>query len=232
VVYGYDAGNLRFVKLSAPGHSLPLNRRSWATDLSHDDLKKVLSLFLSTMENPYWDSIIDRAVDWLVLADQSSYESTEQALFTAQTLLEMLSYVMLVEDAQVLSEDGYGKLPASDRITLLCSHSNQGVLPPFDRVDDLRSFCTANSISNIGELIAALRNKLIHPTKKNREYLARVPWSVHATAVECALQIASIAVLKMLGYSGPYYDTFSHLLIKSVGAPTPSGPRRADHKSE
>jgi len=158
------------------------------------------------VDNEFWGNILRRAIEWQILAEASLEDSAEQALFTVQMLLELLSFVLLVEDAMILGEDGYSKLPASDRISLLCSRSNQEVLVPYVHRKELEAFCHANSISNVGELITALRNKLIHPTKKNREYLDQVPNSVRHAAVHLGLQAASLTMLKVIEYRGMYYD--------------------------
>jgi len=134
------------------------------------------------------------------------HDSSEQALFTIQMLLELLSYVLLVEEAAILSDDGYGKLPASDRITLLRSRSNLGIGIPTAGRSEIEAFCAANSINNVGELISVLRNKLIHPTRKNRDYLDQVPRGVRSSAVKIGLQTVSISILKVLGYNGRYFD--------------------------
>jgi hypothetical protein len=213
ISYGRTNGTLEWFRFEAPDRTFPTNRRSWATRLTPQQLEEARECFRTATENPFWGSIIRRAVSWQTLVDLASYESDEQALFMVQTLLEMLSYAVLVEDAAVLSEDGYAKLPAADRITLLCAHSNQSVAVPCGETDDLRTFCASNSIVNAGELIAVLRNKLIHPTKKNREYLARVPSRVQAIAVVAGLQIASLIVLKTSGYRGAYFDTTKHDVV-------------------
>jgi hypothetical protein len=210
ISYGRTNGALEWFRFEAPDRTFPTNRRSWATKLTPQQLEEARECFMSATENPFWGSIIRRAVSWLALVDLARYESDEQALFTVQMLLEMLSYVVLVEDAAVLSEDGYSKLPAADRITVLCGYSNQSISVTHGEVEELRTFCASNSIGNTGELIAALRNKLIHPTKKNREYLARVPSPVRRIAVDAGLQIASLTVLKTIGYRGAYYDTSKH----------------------
>jgi hypothetical protein len=210
ISYGRTNGSLEWFRFEAPDRTFPTNRRSWATKLTPQQLEEARECFTKTTENPFWGSIIRRAVSWQTLVDLARYESDEQALFTVQMLLEMLSYVVLVEDAAVLSEDGYSKLPAADRITVLCGYSNQSISVTHGEVEELQAFCASNSIGNTGELIAVLRNKLIHPTKKNREYLARVPSRVRGIAVAAGLQIASLTVLKTIGYRGAYFDTSKH----------------------
>lgn len=213
LAYGRTDTTLEWFRFEAPGRTFPTNRRSWATTLTLQQLDKVRENFMRAIENPFWESIIRRAIAWQGLADLARYESNAQALFTVQMLLEMLSYVVLVEDDSVLSEDGYSKLPAADRITLLCGNSNQSVSLSHIDAQEVRTFCASNSISDIGELIAGLRNKLIHPTKKNREYLARIPSDVRSIAVVAGLQIASLALLKAIGYRGAYYDTFEYKVV-------------------
>jgi hypothetical protein len=95
---------------------------------------------------------------------------------------------------------------------LLCGHSGQKITLEFKWNDARAEFCAANSINNIGELITVLRNKLIHPTKKNREYLDRVPPGVRAAAVYAGIQIASLVMLKTMGYRGQYFDIVLHEL--------------------
>jgi len=163
--------------------------------------------FLKTIQNDFWKNILQRPIEWQILTEASLLDCADQALFTVQMLLELLLFVLLVEDAMVLGEDGYSKLPASDRISLLCSRSSQGVLVQNAHHKELEAFCRANSITTIGELIAALRNKLIHPTKKNRQFLDQVPEGIQRLAVYLGLQIASLTTLKVLEYRGMYYDT-------------------------
>lgn len=213
ISYGRTNGTLEWFRFEAPDRTFPTNRRSWATRLTPQQLDEARESFISAIENPFWGSIIRRAVTWQGLVDLARYESNEQALLTVQMLLEMLSYVVLVEDAAFLSADGYSKLPAADRITVLCAYSNQSISIAHGGVKELQTFCASNSIANAGGLIAALRNKLIHPTKKNREYLARVPSGAQGIAVNAGLQIASLTLLKSIGYMGVYFDTFTHDVV-------------------
>ena|GEM_PF-5446443 len=206
VVYGFKENSLEFFKFEAPHRSIPTNRRSWATSLSQSDLHAASTCFLKTIENDFWSGVLTRAIRWQILTDISMHDSSEQALFTIQMLLELLSYVLLVEEAAILSDDGYGKLPASDRITLLRSRSNLGIGIPTAGRSEIEAFCAANSINNVGELISVLRNKLIHPTRKNRDYLDQVPRGVRSSAVKIGLQTVSISILKVLGYNGRYFD--------------------------
>jgi hypothetical protein len=175
--------------------------------ISQSDLGTAMTNFLKTIQNDFWKNILQRAIEWQILTEASLLDSADQALFTVQMLLELLLFVLLVEDAMVLGDDGYSKLPASDRISLLCSRSSQGVLVQNAHHKELEAFCRANSITTIGELIAALRNKLIHPTKKNRQYLDQVPEGIRRLAVYLGLQIASLTTLKVIEYRGMYYDT-------------------------
>lgn len=210
VIHGHSRdGGIEFFRFEGPSRSLPTNRRSWATDVNQNALGDGLSLFVQATESPFWVNIFNRVIDWQILAEMSTYDSDTQPLFTVQMLLEMLSFVVLVEDANLLGEDGYAKLPASDRITLLCGHTGQKIAIEVKELEAVNRFCRDNSIKNIGELITALRNKLIHPTKRNREYLEQVPRPVHMTAIVAGLQIASLVILKVMGYNGAYYDTIS-----------------------
>src|SRR5712664_4314059 len=163
--------------------------------VSHSRIGLLASrIAFDALQNDFWKNILQRAIEWQILTEASLLDSADQALFTVQMLLELLLFVLLVEDAMVLGEDGYSKLPASDRISLLCSRSSQGVLVQNAHHKELEAFCRANSITTIGELIAALRNKLIHPTKKNRQYLDQVPEGIRRLAVYLGLQIASLTM--------------------------------------
>lgn len=211
VVYGYSVdGSIESFRLQKPRRALPTNRRTWATGLGDNRLQQALSLYLCATEESFSANIFARAVEWQILAETALYNSPEQALFTVQMLLEMLSFVVLVEEAQILGEDGYAKLPASDRITLLCGHTGQSIALDFPWNDELSPFCESNSINNVGELITALRNKLIHPTKRNREYLDRVPQSIRVAAIYAGIQIASLVLLKAIRYKDTYFDIVHH----------------------
>ncbi len=206
VAYGYDEGTLKWFRFLTPQRSVATNRRTWATKVKEGDLSSALTLFFFATENSFWASVLHRAIKWQLLTERVLSDSCEQALFTVQMLLEMLSFVFLVEDAQILSVDGYGRLPAADKITLLCGHGNQRVDLDFSRFKQLEQFCKEKSIDNIGQLIATIRNKLTHPTKRNREYLDLVPEEVRQAAVYYGIQTASLAILKAIDYKGEYFD--------------------------
>lgn len=210
VIYGHNNKKVQFFQFSTPKRVVPSNRRSWATNISKDDFQNALSCFISTTENAFWENILNRAIEWQILAEGAIPDSLEQALSTTQMLLEMLSYVLLVEDSAVLSEDGYSKLPAADKINLLCSHINHQVTLQLNHSQEVQSFCASNSINSVGGLITSIRNKLTHPTKKNREYLDRVPQNVRVTAVFLGIQVASLAILRIIGYKGKFYDIINH----------------------
>ena len=211
VINGYDAhGLMRSFYFEVPRRrTFPINRRTWATNLT-DDCAWAWSQYLELTESPFWSNVAQRAIEWQTLSESSP--SHEQAVFTVQTLLEMLAYVVLVEDTHVLSEDGYSKLPASDRITLLFGHLGQDLSLEFLRNREHKSFCSANSIENTGQLLAGIRNKLIHPTKKNRDYMDSVPNGLPDVAVDAGIQAASLTLLKAMRYTGPYFDIFEHEL--------------------
>lgn len=210
IIYGHNKGQVEFFQFSTPKKVIPSNRRSWATKISKENLQNALSCFANTMENTFWENILNRAIEWQILAENAIPDSLEQALSTTQMLLEMLSYVLLVEDSAVLSEDGYSKLPAADKINLLCSHINYQVTLQLNHSKEVQSFCASNSINSVGGLIASIRNKLTHPTKKNREYLDRVPRSVRVNAILLGIQVTSLAILKIIGYKDKFYDIINH----------------------
>ncbi len=206
VVYGYQRGELCFFRFETPRRTVPTNRRSWATNISQSDLRAAQAQFFTTMEDEFWASVLERSIDWECLAEASLIDSPDQALFTVQMLLELLSFVRLVEESSLLGEPGYGKLPAADKITLLCSRSEQVVRVQDTGDGPVQTFCQANSVNTVGELIAVLRNKLTHPTKRNREYLDRVAPGVRYDAVQIGQQIAALTILRVIGYRGMYHD--------------------------
>lgn len=211
VVFGRRAGTIAFYRFSAPDRTAPENRRTWATQLSATALDDAFAAFKAANEDSFWSTVFQRAIDWLSLAALSRHDSTTQALVTTQLILEMLAYAILVEDAAILGEDGYGKLPAADRITLLSGYIGQPVSLPFSDPELLR-FCASSNIHNVGGLIAGIRNKFVHPTKKNREYLSTVPPALQSVATQIGIQLASLAILRGMNYRGVYFDTLSHAL--------------------
>lgn len=214
VCYGYLSGKPVFFRFESPERTIPTNRRTWATNLGASALQNAFSKFLAATKDEYRAEIFERAIGWQILAEKALRDSWSQPLSTTQMLLEMLSYVVLVEDQKVLSEDGYAKLPASDRIMLLCAQTRQVSDLPFDVFKDLKQFCLANSIINVGELISGIRNKLIHPTKKNREYLSKVPAGARFAAIDCGMQIASLSLLHIMTYKSEFFDVISHKVMR------------------
>jgi hypothetical protein len=216
IIFGHKEQHRPFIRFQTPKTSVPTNRRTWATYVSESNLELAASHFQAKLEDEYWGNIICRAVDWLALADAACQQSSAQALSTVQMVLELLSYATLVEGEGVVSEAGYGKLPALDKINLLCSVSNQPAGIQSRYRTRTQEFCAANSIKNVGELISTIRNKTVHPTKKNREYVEQIPPEVYSSAITIGIQIASLAILKKIEYMGTFYDSFNELRVKAV----------------
>jgi hypothetical protein len=87
----------------------------WFSDLQLGVLSKLYPGFIDRWTNDTWRQAIQTAIYWYVLANAPG-GSVENGMVASQIAFEVLSWTVFVEDAKVLSKNGFNrKLEAVDR---------------------------------------------------------------------------------------------------------------------
>lgn len=141
---------------------------SWRDNLSWFDsehgnlLREVFPGYLKLWKDKLWSDPITHAIYWYVLSN--SMTAIEPPIILAQTALELLSWTYIVKDKKYLSKDGYKKVSASDRISLLCSYLNI----PIEIDEELKDLTKLAKCFNWNgpKAITEIRNFIVHPEKE------------------------------------------------------------------
>jgi len=160
---------------------------------------------------------------WLILAcgiyvaANRNEVGIEFALANSQILLEMLTWVALMEENSVMSEAAFGSLSAADKIRLLLFWLGVECKIP-NSLPSLRSAGgrIAGGNSDAPQVSTEIRNSIIHPTKSNRARRRDTSNSAVFEAWQWMLWIAELTLLKVIGYTGRYSSRIDKLESKAV----------------
>lgn len=114
-----------------------------------------------------------------------------------QAALELLSWQLFVGDRKALSREGFDRLRADDQLRLLIESCGIPTGIPLG-LSDLASKAKELNWSDGPKALAAVRNRLVHPTK--REHFP------YYDAWRLAEWYVELVLLKMLGFTGEYSD--------------------------
>lgn len=152
-------------------------------------------------KDPDKQSWIRLAVNLYALSNPVLYHDV--ALINAQTALELLSYVALVEESSAMTAQEFKKLPgACERFEKLV----EGCCIPLSIPASLSKLNSCFPSASGPKAITDIRNSIMHPTKANRE--KRQAYSIYVVyeAWQLSMHYIELAILKLLGYSGPYHN--------------------------
>jgi hypothetical protein len=141
-----------------------------------------------------------RSAVGLYLACNVSRGAIEFSLAESQILLELLSWIALLEENSLMSEQGFEGLSAADRLRTLLFWLGVSPSIPTSRIE----LASVYAGEDAPQAVVNIRNAIIHPTKANRLRRDKISNSVIYEAWQLNLWYAELALLKLLGYSGPY----------------------------
>ncbi len=192
----------RDFSVQSVGHLRP--KMSWVPyPYPHELQSLFVGAWSRKQDQDKWDAT-KRAIEWHL--DVANLETeAEVRVVHSQLVLELLSWVSLVEEGQILSVDGFGKLPAMDKISMLANWVGMPAHIPATYTRFLAAN-PQNPWANAAEGLAFIRNKLVHPTKKNRAAVANIDSGASHEAANWALSLIELTILKQLGYVGVFDD--------------------------
>lgn len=178
------------------------NFRSWFPERPGIELDSSFGRFLDLWNDEKWNEPLRHAIWWYVEANDA--QSQESSIVMSQAALELLGWVILVETRQVLSADGFERLPAADKIRLLLTQFNIPV--SIAGIPELESFAATFDQPDGPGIYTFIRNSLVHPSQKKREYMAQAKREAKWAARHLGLQYIELVILGLLGYRGDYRD--------------------------
>ncbi len=172
---------------------------NWFGHESGKSLTQLWPMFFQRWQDENWKNTLKTAIWWYVAGAEQAGGS-DAALIVAQAGLELISWVKLVETEKVLSPADYEKLRAGEKLQLLVEAMKMNTdIDPSRKA--LLELAADQGWSTAPWAIAAVRNGLIHP--KKREHLDGQGMAVYE-AYTVAMHYFELAILYVCGYGGSY----------------------------
>lgn len=222
VPIGYNANGKEVWRQLHVGRMSPWRREcgSWFSDrLLADEQGQAFSGFWKLWQDQDWSDTLKVAIHWYIESNCRS-GGMEGALVLAHTALEMLSSVISVEQGKYLSSHGFERLPSSDRTRVLMNQIGASLEIPSE-ASELRKVSSEFNWHDGPEVIAQLRNCIVHPNRKNREKINRMSNLVRHEAWQLALEYISLVLLKQCEYNGRYQPRMAKGWAGAVEKPVP-----------
>lgn len=201
-IHGYLEKELKLSKYQTPLINSWKEQQNWFPRISSDRiLEDLYPALIEKMRDPLWEKVLKRAFTWYFDSHTSTY--TETKIISVQVALEMLAWTFLVEEKEIIKENDYKKLRASDKIRELLSELS---IPT--EIPDTSRFNSLNELYDDGaHLLTDVRNKIIHPKKvtNQEEKLYQYMYLVS----NLGRKYLELSILKILGYEGVYQNLLS-----------------------
>lgn len=195
--------------------------KGWLYERHGWNLSKAFSGFARMWEKSNWREPIELAIEWLIESHRLADRSASSIAFS-QIPLEMLAWMMFVDDRNVVENDEFDKLSAASKLQLLLTDCGISLEVPSD-LTGLKTIAAESSKFNTGpKLVTKVRNTIVHPNKRNRKLLLdwEAKYRVNASQVRIETQklfrlYTTLVLLRLFEYEGDY----ANRLTSEAGIP-------------
>ena len=178
------------------------NPPSWLDESCNIQFEETFSEFMKLWLDESWKEVIQRSIHWYVEANSGEI-TIESSIVLTQSALELLASAVLVEHYGWLSRDGYNKLSTMDLMRLLFKWANIPTDIPSE-LTELGNFARENNWEDTATATTQMRNKIIHPNKKNRETLSGYSSKVKLEVHQLSLWNLELCLLRLFKYQNDY----------------------------
>jgi hypothetical protein len=181
-----------------------------------EELAGSLERTFSLMADEDWEEALMMTLHLYIVANTG--RSTSDVII-AQAGLERLAHATIVLSGK-LSEPGFGRLNAADRLQLAATMLGVPLgVPP--ELTELEKWAKAENILTAAEAVTRLRNGVAHPPRKTltpaqKEQDARL----RGDARDLSLSLLELGLLATIGYQGHIRDRVHGFLLRSLGQRT------------
>jgi len=188
--------------------------RGWLDEHHGQHLADAFPGFMARWSHENWQEPLELAVTWLIEASRQS-GGTEGAIAFGQIPLEILAWLVFVDDRTIVDDNEFDKLSAASKLQMLLAHC--GI--PFEIPPGLSTLAkiaheqqkkSGKDVTG-PQLVTKVRNTIIHPNEKNRKILAEWEdaYSVKIGEIRWETQqlfkwYITLVLLSLIGYSGKY----------------------------
>lgn len=173
---------------------------NWTDTISnYHNIEKYMSLMCKNLEDRYFGKAIRSVVNWYIESLRSV--TLENNIISVHVALETLSYIVLVEQEKVLTDDGFDKNNSSKNLRLLLEYCKI----PYGKSDLVFFDAWINDKFDDGiDLLTYYRNTIVHPSRKTKR--ARLELEDMWNIVNLGTKYIELSVLYIVGYKGEFSD--------------------------
>ena len=165
-------------------------------------LAVLFPFFMERWQDDCWREAFATAIYWYVVASASS-RSIDAGLVLMQAAIERLACEYTVHERQLISEDGFKRLRASDRFRLLLSSLGVPLNVP-QKATSLAEWVAGNSVCDGPHALTEIRNSLVHPNPGQRS--SKLRGDTLTEAWNLGLWYLELSILAICGFNGEHWD--------------------------
>jgi hypothetical protein len=198
--------------------SLTEERQGCVSWLPYDEsgiLSSLFPRFAALWDSGIWGEPLRLAIYWYIQANKP-VRSVETALMLEQVALELLAWVLVVEQRKSVEAATFDSMRAADRLRALLKWC--GIPPDVPReLADLDGLAKELGAVDGPHVLSDVRNKLVHPKpdRKRKIVLGASP-RVMLEAWELGMWYLELALLRVLGHKGHYVSRIHPKVRASV----------------
>ncbi len=183
--------------------------------------------FMARYRTPVWEKPLTDAIHWYVVSNRRQGLYVEDAVVLTQAALEMLAWVVLVEDPETahFAPDQFDRLNAAQKLRCLLNWAGiPRAIPP--ETQELGSIATSavrkRKRKRKGEwqridgpeACTAIRNCIVHATQEKRSTMEEIPSMAPVKACILALWYLELVLLRLFDYSGVYTNRLKRGVLR------------------
>ena len=170
---------------------------SWTTP----DTTECVSYFSGFMEkwkNEKWHGVIKDSIQWYIESAKHT-NGHNTSIILVQAALEKLAWTYLSTN-EYLTADGFKKLTFADKVRLMLKILGVEIIQ-LQPDSEITKFIKANNVKDNVDIIAQVRNHLIHPTVTKKQNQLEISETMIVETFEVAHYYSLKSLLKIFGFS-------------------------------
>lgn len=167
------------------------------TVANNHNIEKYMTLMCNKLNDLYYGQVIKQVIDWYI--ETLGNTTIENNIISMQIALETLSYVVLVEQQKILSDEEFDENVSSTNIRMLL---NSCKIPIGKEELHLFDEYIQNKFVDGVDLITYFRNKIVHPSRKKNRATLHIEdmWNI----IQIAIRYVELVILYLINYKGEY----------------------------
>ncbi len=203
LLVGYDASDQSVWKVWASSNSAPWWQpvHNWAWGLSAEMIAEVFPGFYRWRRS--WGEEAKLAIYWYLMTEPTKAESS---IVLAQSALELLAWVHLVEKENVFTPENFDSFSASQKINRLLEKLKipRSIDPRLNALANFSNRFDVNFRNNGAYALSKVRNDMAHLSTSNRQSLFNTCSSVTIEAAKLIRWYLELSFLSLSDYQGFY----------------------------